>query len=106
LALIGELYKEKAQADHWVEAKVEEGGVDAPTGQFKKRPVVKPPTKVRFDAFVLKRFIASHGTKGIARRHLRNFVLSVQKLSGDHSRVDVFRKLSGIPALRLEDDEP
>jgi hypothetical protein len=110
---IGKLYMEKAKADHWIDSRVEhedngEGAApsDKPGPGRRKSITKKSHMKIRFDAFVLKHFKNLHGTKGIARRHLRNFVVSVQHLSSAHPRVDVFRKLAGIPGLVDDDNEP
>jgi hypothetical protein len=106
LELIGRLYMEKAKADHWIEQKEQKEG-DAPADTRQRRTsALKKLQKVRFDAFVLKHFKSLHGTKAIARRHLRNFVVSVQHLAKEHARVDVFRKLAGIPSLSEDDAEP
>ena len=57
---------------------------------------------VRFDKFVIRFFKRSHGTMGIARRHLRAFVRSVEQLletAADASllpRVALFAELAGI----------
>ena len=112
LELIGRLYMEKARADNWIDGKLnakeeEENAKDGKEKVRKRSSVAKKSLqKVRFDAFVLKHFKSLHGTKGIARRHLRNFVVSVQHLAKDHPRVDVFRKLCGIPGLVQDDAEP
>lgn len=36
------------------------------------------PDPVRFDKFVVQHFFQAHGTRGVARRHLRAFVTSIQ----------------------------
>ena len=92
LALIGRIYQEKSKTDRWIAQKtsaVEDAG---------KKSKSKALKKLRFDAFILKYFTGQHGTRGIARRHLRNFVVSLQH-HASHPRVDLFRKLSGVPQL-------
>ena len=102
LFLIGKLLYEKAKADNWIARKAEQGASGPPSGGKKSKSL----KKVRFDAFIMKYFTSQHGTKGIARRHLRNFVVSVQHLASSHSRIEVFRKLSGIPNLNPDGAEP
>jgi len=105
---------QKGKSDHWIDAKIEARENSArpnssSSGRSSRRRrksltiLAKKLPKLRFDAFVLKYFFTSHGTRGIARQHLRSFVLSVQHLSEVHPRVDVFRKLAGIPPLVVEE---
>ena len=109
-ALIGKLYCEKAKSDYWIAKKEEEvaggaggsGGDGSNSASTRKRPsLINPKSlkKLRFDAFIMRHFKSQHGTRGIARRHLRNFVVSVQHLACHSERVQVFRKLAGIPKL-------
>ncbi|GMH77847.1 hypothetical protein TL16_g07558 [Triparma laevis f. inornata] len=107
VALIGKLYSEKAKADFWIDKKEEEAGSTGSTsnngnmGNRKRPSLINPKSlkKLRFDAFIMRHFKSQHGTRGIARRHLRNFVVSVQHLCAESARVEVFRKLAGIPKL-------
>lgn len=41
-------------------------------------PTRSSPDQVRFDKFVVQHFFQAHGTRGVARRHLRAFVTSIQ----------------------------
>ena len=94
LALIGKIYQEKSKTDQWIARKT--SIEDIGTAPKSKSKALK---KLRFDAFIMKYFTGQHGTRGIARRHLRNFVVSLQHHAKEHPRVDLFRKLSGVPQL-------
>ena len=64
-----------------------------------------PDRSVRFDKFVSRFFKRSHGTVGIARRHLRAFVRSVEALAtagddADHPRAKLFSRLAGVGNAR------
>ncbi|GMH56363.1 hypothetical protein TrST_g4153 [Triparma strigata] len=103
-SLIGRLYSEKAKADFWIDKKEETttATTTPAVASNRKRPsLINPKSlkKLRFDAFIMRHFKSQHGTRGIARRHLRNFVVSVQHLCAESARVEVFRKLAGIPKL-------
>ena len=110
LELIGRLYQDKNRSDQWIDAKETQETAESGKSSSARRQSTfvsrKTFEKVRFDAFVLRHFRSIHGTKGIARRQLRKFVVSVQTLATEHPRVEVFRKLCGIPGLVPEVDEP
>ena len=56
----------------------------------------------RFDAFVMKSFRNSHPTRQAARRHMKIFLRSVRNHAEEHPRIEMFRKLCGVPNLDHE----
>lgn len=91
-AMISKCYRAKLQADAAVQRALNKGK--------------KIEKSVRFDLFVVRFFKRSHGTIGIARRHLRVFVRSIEALlesdPGDlaplarHPRIALFAEIVGI----------
>ena len=57
----------------------------------------------RFDAFVMRWFRRSHTTRQAARRHMKIFLRSVRLHAQEHPRVEMFRKLCGVPDLDHND---
>ena len=51
----------------------------------------------RFDAFVMHMFRGLHPTRQAARRHMRVFLRSVRHFCTEHTRVEMFRRVCGIP---------
>ena len=88
---IAKLYSEKQKNDEFREMRHKGDG---------------EPKLIRFDKFIMKFFKQLHGTRGIARRHLRTFVISVQHLSDQHPRIELFRLCSGIPSLSTGSGSP
>ena len=82
------MYQAKVQADNFAKR------VPTPRdGVSTKRAAGK---LVRFDKFVLRYFKRLYGTRGIARRHLRSFVESVQRHAAEYPRISLFAVLAGI----------
>jgi hypothetical protein len=89
-ARIAQIYQLKQQADLWA------------TTSNKAKPI-------RFDKFVLRCFMQEFGTRKIARRHLRHFVVSAQRhlmTHGEkvHPRIYLFCVLSGIITIPPTDE--
>lgn len=86
-AMIAKCYQAKLQADAAAQRAVTKGKT--------------PEKSVRFDLFVVRFFQRSHGTIGIAKRHLRLFVRSVEAMLADEPghrwpRVALFAEIVGI----------
>lgn len=85
-AMIAKCYQAKLQADAAAQRAATKGKT--------------PEKSVRFDLFVVRFFQRSHGTIGIAKRHLRLFVRSVEAMLADEPdgwpRVALFADIVGI----------
>lgn len=78
-AQIAKLYQAKLLADEWVNAG-------------------KRGDPIRFDRFVLRYFMQIHGTRGVARRYLRQFIEAAQHhASPSQPRILLFCVVVGIP---------
>ena len=103
--LISKLYTEKIKSDAFVQRhneKVKSESVQVVSGSSRSLGGSTEYKKVRFDAFVLRYFKSLHGNRGLARKHLKAFVSAVQVYSSQHPRVDLFRKLVGVPKLHVD----
>jgi len=71
-AMIAKCYQAKMQADA--------AATRAQVARKKKKNSTSDDKSVRFDLFVLRFFKRSHDTAGVAKRHLRTFVRSVEAM--------------------------
>lgn len=93
---IAQIYQAKACSDRVLDDMLKADGLSK-----KERRVLNEQRRI--DEFILTYFMTMHGTKRLARRHLRNLIASVERYRDEYARVEIFANLSGI---QLENRQP